>query len=85
MKEFKTYDNTILQVGKKYRWSGFSEGLYVDTSWSNMKCKIRKIEEDKIYIYDYDDGKEWAFTNEQLKKKQVTFKKMFFAKLLSMI
>ena len=84
-KEFKTYDNTILQVGKKYRWSGFSESLYVDTSWINTKCKIIKIDEDKIYIYDYVDEKEWVFSNKDLQKMQVTFKKLFFARLISLI
>ena len=75
MKEFKTYDNTILVEGKKYNWSGFSEGLYTDTSWKNLKCKIRKISEDSIDIYDYDDNKEWTFSSNDLKRNRVTFKK----------
>ena len=74
-KEYKTYDNTILIEGKKYRWSGYSEGHYVDTVWSFSRCKIRKIEGNKIFIYDYSDNKEWEFTNKSLRENRVTFKK----------
>lgn len=74
-KEFKTYDNTILEEGKKYRWSGFSEGLYSNRSWSHCKCKIRKIEGERIFIYDYDDMKEYDYTNSGLQNMRVTFKR----------
>jgi hypothetical protein len=74
-KEFKTYDNTILVEGKKYRWSGFKEGLYWDNSWKYCKCKIRKIEGDKIFIYDYDDMKEYDYDNNGLSNLQITFKR----------
>ena len=74
-KEFKTYDNTILEEGKIYRWSGFSEGLYSDYRWIDMKCKIRKIEDDKIFIYDYNDIKEYDYDNEGLRKLRITFKR----------
>ena len=73
-KEFKTYDNTILVEGKKYRWSGFSEGLYTDYTWKDMKCKVRKIEGDKIFIYDYDE-KEHEYNNKSLSKMRITFKR----------
>jgi hypothetical protein len=76
--EYKTYDNTILVEGKKYRWSGYSEGLYTDFGWKNFKCKIRKIDDDKIFIYDYSDNKEYKYTNEGLKRNGVTFKKKKF-------
>jgi len=72
--EFKTYDNTILVEGKKYKWSGYCDsGLYTSTKWTNIKCKIRKIEEDKIFIYDYYDNKEWIFTNKELCENNVKF------------
>jgi hypothetical protein len=74
--EFKTYDNTILIQGKKYWWSGYCDcGLYTSESWHNTKCKIRKIEGNKIFIYDYQDNKEWEFTNEELCKNNVRFLK----------
>lgn len=75
--EYKTYDNTILVEGKKYRWSGYCEsGLYTSTKWTNLKCKIRKIDGNQIFIYDYDDNKEWIFTKEELEENSVTFKKI---------
>ena len=80
-KKIKLIDNTILQEKKKYRWSGFSKGLYVDTSWTNLKCKIEKIEDDTIFIYDYSDNKEWEFSKEGLQKNQVTFRKLFLGLL----
>ena len=74
--EYKTYNNTILVEGKKYRWSGYCEsGLYTSTKWTNLKCLIRKIDGDKINIYDYEDNKEWEFTNKELHKNRVTFNK----------
>ena len=74
--EFKTYDNAILIEGKKYWWSGHCDcGLYTSESWHRNKCKIRKIEGDRIFVYDYGDGKEWEFTNEELRKNSVTFLK----------
>ena len=76
-KRIKLNDRTILQEKKRYRWSGCSEGLYVDTSWYNMRCKIEKIEGDKIFIYDYSDNKEWEFTKDNLTKNGVVFKKLF--------
>jgi len=73
-KEFKTYDNTILEEGKTYKWSGYSEGLYSDYRWIDTKCKIRKIEGDKIFIYDYNDLKEYEYDNTKLKNMNITFK-----------
>ena len=75
--KIKLNDDTILQEKKKYRWSGFSEGLYIDTSWKNLKCKIEKIEDDTIFIYDYSDNKELIFTKEDLSRNKVTFRKLF--------
>ena len=75
MKTFKTYDDTILVEGKKYRYSGCCDNLYNSFSWIDMKCKILKIEDDKIYIYDYDDMKEIIYTNRCLKNNNITFKK----------
>ena len=84
--EYKTYDNTILVEGKKYRWSGYCEsGLYTSTKWTNLKCKIRKIDDDKIFIYDYDDDKEWIFTNKELLENKVTFKKRNLFNLFGVI
>lgn len=73
-KEFKTYDNTILVEGKKYRWSGFSDGLYTSYRWIDRKCKIRKIEGDKIFIYDYDDIKEYEYDNKGLQTMEINIK-----------
>ena len=76
VKKFKTYDNSILIVGEKYKWSGFCEsGLYSSTSWKDLKCKVERIENGKIFIYDFLDNKEWEFTNDELRKNMVTFKK----------
>ena len=72
--EYKTYDNTILIVGKKYYWSGYSEGLYTDFIWRNFKCKIKRIEGDTIFIYDYSDNKEYDYKNDGLQKNAVKFK-----------
>jgi len=73
--KYKTYDNTILVEGKKYKWSGYCDsGLYTSTKWSNMKCKITKINSNIVFIYDYDDNKEYTFTNEELCKNKVIFK-----------
>ena len=72
--EYKTYDNTILVEGKKYKWSGCSDGLYTSHRWTDMKCKIRKIDGDIIYIYDYYDNKEYKFTKEDLRLTSITFK-----------
>ena len=80
-KEFKTYDNTILVEGKRYRWSGNSDGIYTSFKWSNTHCKIIKIDTDKIHIYDYSDIKEYVFTNHLLEKSQITFKKTFLGLL----
>lgn len=73
--EYKTYDNTILIVGEKYYWSGSSEGLYTVTHWRNLKCKIRRVDGDRIFIYDYGDNKEWEFSGNDLRKNGVIFKK----------
>ena len=74
MKEFKTYDDSILVEGKKYKWSGFSEGHFFDERWIDTKCKIRKIEGEIVYIYDYNDNKEYKFDNYSLKSTNITFK-----------
>lgn len=47
-----------------------------------MKCKIKKIDGDKIFIYDYDDNKELEFTNDELRKNMVIFKNKFIIKLV---
>jgi len=76
-KRIKLNDKTILQERKRYRWSGYSEGLYVDISWYNKRCKIEKIDGDIIFIYDYSDNKEWEFTKDELTKSNVVFRKLF--------
>lgn len=73
-KTFVTYDGTILKEGKKYRWSGCSEGLYTGYHWKNLKCKIKYIYGEKIYIYDYDDKTEYEYTNTYFIENNVTFK-----------
>lgn len=50
MKNKIIYNGFTLVEGKKYRWSGYSEGLYADHHWSKMKCKIIKIEDGNIHI-----------------------------------
>ena len=76
-KEFKTYDCTILKDGKSYRWKGVTENLYNTIRWKGY-CKIRKIEGDKIFIYDYFDNKEYEYTNVGLEKSQIEFKRIFW-------
>jgi hypothetical protein len=73
MKKYKTYNNTILIQGKKYRWSGLCGNLYSIKNWENIKCKITKIDGDTIFIYDYHDNKELEFTNEILLKNKIIF------------
>lgn len=73
MKEFKTYDLTILKLNKKYFWSGCSENLYTSYKWNDNSCKIIKIENNKIFIYDYYDNKEYDYDNNSLKENNVLF------------
>lgn len=76
--EFKTYDNTILVIGKKYRWSGHIYQLYNSFAWDKNLCKIRKIENDKIFIYDYSENKEYEYNNINLEENKIIFKKTLF-------
>ncbi len=71
---FKTQNNEILEVGKKYRWSGTSDGLYTSYTWKKFKCKITKIETNKVFVYDYDDNTEVGYTDEDLKRQRISFK-----------
>lgn len=72
---FKAPDGTILVEGRKYRWNGFNEMVLCDFSWYGSKCKIAKIDGDKITIYDYDDKKEIVFTKDGLDKISARFEK----------
>lgn len=74
-KTFETYDGTILKEGKKYKWSGHSEGLYNGYSWSGFRCKVKKIDGGDIIIYDYEDEGQYRYTNDTLKEMGITFKK----------
>ena len=64
-KEFRTYNGFILKEGKKYKWSGFSDGLYTAYRWTDCKCKIKSVDGDKITIYDYRDNIEYNYNNNQ--------------------
>ena len=76
MKTFRTSDRTILVEGKKYRWSGFNDASrFFNYRWIGLKCKVTKIDGDKITIYDYDDDEETTFDNEALDKINAKFVK----------
>jgi len=73
---FRTSDRTILVEGKKYRWSGYNDtSRFFDYRWVGSKCKVTKIDNDKITIYDYDDKEEITFNNESLDKINARFEK----------
>ena len=73
-KEFRTYNGFILKEGKKYKWSGFSDGLYTAYRWTDCKCKIKSVDGDKITIYDYRDNIEYNYNNNQLCDMKINFK-----------
>lgn len=73
---FKTSDRTILVEGKKYRWCGYNDtSRFYDYRWVGLKCKVTKIDGDKITIYDYDDKEETTFDNDGLNKINARFEK----------
>jgi hypothetical protein len=47
-------NGNILKEKKRYRWSGHTEGLYTGLSWKNFPCKVTKIKDGVISIYDYN-------------------------------
>ena len=73
VKTFKTYNGMLLEEGKKYSWNGHSVEQNHDYKWTNFKCKIKKISEGKITIYDYQDKKEYVFTGDSLEKNKCEF------------
>lgn len=62
-KTITIYNGTVLEEGKKYRWSGQSDNPYSQYKWNNFRCKIRRIEGVEITIYDYEQGMEYIFTD----------------------
>jgi hypothetical protein len=84
-KTITIYDGTVLEEGKKYRWSGKTENSYGSYVWDNFRCKIRRINGIEITIYDYENRVEYIFTDNGLIKigaKFVLIKTFgFFAKL----
>jgi hypothetical protein len=62
-KTITIYNGTILEEGKKYRWSGNSNTEYDKHIWMNFRCKIKKIDGIEITIYDYEQGAEYIFTD----------------------
>lgn len=87
MEKFE-YRGFVLKEGKKYRWSGFEEGHYRDTEWKKLKCKIIKIDGDKISIKQSVFSKNFSFrdspdevvefSKEKLDKLGVKFQKRWF-------
>lgn len=73
MKTITIYNGTILEEGKKYKWSGQSSSLYENHVWQNFRCKIKKIDGVEITIYDYEQGAEYIFTDDGFKKISATF------------
>jgi hypothetical protein len=67
------YNGTILEEGKKYKWSGCSKSTYEKHTWMNFRCKIKKIDGVEITIYDYEQGAEYIFTDDGFIKIGATF------------
>jgi len=82
MKEIILHDGTVLVEGKRYKWSGVSEGLYTKLIWTESRCRIKKIVGDKIYIYDYDDNKQYEYTKYAIRVNMINFKKSHFYGLI---
>jgi len=72
-KTITIYNGTILEEGKRYKWSGQSKDLYQNHTWMNLLCKIKKIDGVEITIYDYENGADYIFTDDGLIKVQATF------------
>jgi len=75
MKKIRLLNGTILKEGKKYNWGGHTESLYTSYTWHSDKCKIVKISDEFITIYDYDEDAEYDYTIKQLAEIQATFKR----------
>lgn len=89
MKNTLTHRGFVIEEGKEYFWSGSQEGLYSDTSWDRLRCKITKIEDGKVFIKQsiFGDVKSpkgspdeiVELTSEELNKFNVNFfEKNFF-------
>ena len=55
-------DNTLLKVGKLYKYSGETENLYNIIIWNNTLCKIIKITDEKIHVYESFNNKLYIFS-----------------------
>jgi len=83
MKNTFEHRGFILEEGKSYNWSGSQEGLYNDTCWKKLNCKIIKIEDGKVHIKQSIFGHPKSLkgypdeivklTSEQLEKFNVNF------------
>jgi hypothetical protein len=74
----KLLNDNILKEGKRYLWSGHTESLYSSLTWKNDLCKVTKIKDGVISIYDYSENSEYDYTLEQLNKIDATFRRLFF-------
>jgi len=72
---FENHDGFILKEGKKYLWSGISDGLYSCMTWTKGGCKIQKIKGDKIHVFDKHDNKIYKYRLEHLKNMSIVFYK----------
>ena len=72
-KTITIYNGTILEEGKKYKWSGQSKSLYENHAWQNFRCKIKKIDGVEVTIYDYEQGAEYIFTDNGFIKMNASF------------
>ena len=72
-KTIKIYDGTILEEGKKYKWSGHSDDMYYNHIWNNFRCKIKKIDGIEITIRDYENETDYIFTDSGLIKIEAKF------------
>lgn len=71
----KLLNGNILKEKKRYRWSGHTEGLYTGFSWKNFLCKVTKIKDGVISIYDYDENSEYDYTLKDLQEMDAKFKR----------
>ena len=73
MKTITIHNGTVLEEGKKYKWSGQDDYLNGGHSWNNFRCKIKKIVGIEITIYDYENRSEYIFSDDGLIKIQAKF------------
>jgi len=74
--KIKLLNDNILKEGKRYLWSGHTDSLYTSLTWKHNPCKITKIKDGVVSVYDYFDNSEYDYTLEQLKIIQAKFRRI---------